>query len=76
MPDITMCEGTGCIIKDNCYRYTAEPSEFRQAYFAEPPVDKDGNCNHFWGNPDFKEKQKELLTDMMQADEEDGLYDD
>lgn len=48
MPDITMCEGTDCPHKEKCYRYTAKPSEFRQSYFAEPPI-KDGKCDHYWG---------------------------
>jgi hypothetical protein len=28
MPDITMCNGVGCEIKEICYRYKATPSEF------------------------------------------------
>ena len=48
MPDITMCEGTDCPHKENCYRYIAEPSEFRQSYFSIPPI-KDGKCDHYWG---------------------------
>ena len=48
MPDITMCEGTDCPHKEKCYRFTAEPSKFRQSYFAEPPI-KDGKCDHYWG---------------------------
>lgn len=48
MPDITMCSGTDCPHKENCYRYTAKPSEFRQSYFVEPPI-KDGKCDHYWG---------------------------
>ena len=38
MPDITMCKGEGCPIKIGCYRYRADPSEFRQSYFVEPPI--------------------------------------
>jgi len=41
MPDITMCDGGSgnreCPMKDNCYRYTATPSEFNQSYFAVAP---------------------------------------
>lgn len=49
MPDITMCTGTDCPIKDNCYRYWAEPSEFRQAYFFNPPYDETNKkCNEKW----------------------------
>jgi len=51
MPDITMCNGEGCGIKATCYRFTATPSEFRQAYFVTPPftVKMDGTaCYHYW----------------------------
>lgn len=48
MPDIAKCEGTGCPVKEKCYRFTAKDSEFRQSYFIEPPY-KDGKCDHYWG---------------------------
>jgi len=32
MPDITMCDSVECPRKNECYRYTAKPSEYRQAY--------------------------------------------
>lgn len=45
MPDITMCEGTGCPMKNICYRYTAIPSS-RQSYFMKSP--NDGvECEYF-----------------------------
>jgi len=48
MPDITMCSGEGCPHKEQCYRFTAKPSEFSQSYFVEAPI-KDGKCDHYWG---------------------------
>lgn len=39
MPDITMCKGDGCGVRDNCYRYTAKPDKW-QSYFAKPPRDE------------------------------------
>jgi len=45
MPDITMCSGANCPLKDECYRYTAEPSKFKQSYFMNPPI-KDGKCEY------------------------------
>ena len=52
MADITMCWGTDCAIKDNCYRYKAQPNSNRQAYFTIAPVELDENdkfifCNYF-----------------------------
>lgn len=54
MTDITKCQGTGCIVKETCYRYTAPDSE-RQSYFIEPPIQAsrqhDGmNCSYYWKN--------------------------
>jgi hypothetical protein len=34
MPDITMCDSVECPRKNECYRYMAKPSEYRQAYSA------------------------------------------
>jgi len=47
MPDITMCHGEGCHAKEQCYRFTAKPSDY-QSYFMTPPI-KDGKCDHYWG---------------------------
>jgi hypothetical protein len=44
MPDIAKCKGEGCALRGNCYRYTSEPSQFRQAYFTFSPVKPDGTC--------------------------------
>ena len=51
MPDITMCKGEACSIKESCYRYKATPNEYRQSYFVEPPFKKKmsgTDCEHFW----------------------------
>lgn len=49
MPDISMCVGKECPQKDKCYRYTAIPCEYRQAYFVTPPYTMDG-CPYFTSN--------------------------
>lgn len=47
MPDITMCKGGDCPLKETCYRYTAKPTPHWQSFFAEPPFT--GNeCAHYW----------------------------
>ena len=55
MPDISLCIGNQCSIKEKCYRYTAKPDEYGQAYFSVPPYkDKEENkhkdvyCEYFW----------------------------
>ena len=47
MPDITMCEGEGCDVKNTCYRFTAKPSKFMQSYFTATPI-KDEGCEYYW----------------------------
>lgn len=32
-----MCDGNECQLKENCFRYKATPSKFRQSYFIETP---------------------------------------
>ena len=46
MADITMCKGDSCPLKDNCYRYLANASEY-QYYFVEAPY-KDKDCEYYW----------------------------
>jgi hypothetical protein len=48
MADITKCKGEGCPIKESCYRFTAEASDFRQSYFLTPPFDGK-TCDVYWG---------------------------
>lgn len=50
MPDISMCFGYTCPNKDFCYRHTAEPNPYRQAYFANDPREDNGECNFFGPN--------------------------
>lgn len=47
MPDITMCKGNKCPLKENCYRYKAIPSEYRQSYFVEPPFEN-SECEYYY----------------------------
>lgn len=52
MADITMCKSQDCPLRDTCYRYKAKASEYLQAYFTEPPYNKEtGECPTYWGTP-------------------------
>ena len=51
MPDITMCPGKDCPLKERCYRFRATPTPWRQSYFVAPPFKEttDGpQCKYFW----------------------------
>lgn len=48
MPDISMCSGEGCPRAPTCYRAQATPDEYRQTYFASPPMKPDQSCEYHW----------------------------
>ena len=52
MPDITMCKGDGCPLKEHCHRYKATPDELYQSYFTYPPFQTipggEIKCDHEW----------------------------
>lgn len=48
MPDISMCGNTNCPFRMKCFRYTAIPSEFRQAYSSFKP--NENSCDYFIDN--------------------------
>jgi hypothetical protein len=53
MPDITMCYGFECPLKEKCKRFTSKPSNVWQAYFLSPPytiTDDKFKCDMFWGD--------------------------
>lgn len=62
MPDITMCYGNKCPKKETCYRYTAKPNTHWQSYFKDAPIDKKGNCNHYWNNKQKKQWKQQLTN--------------
>lgn len=58
MPDITMCKGRDCPLRESCYRYTATPSEYRQSYFVTDPIElrDDDDCDYWIDNIDRNKK--------------------
>ena len=52
MPDIEMCTNVRCPIRENCYRFTAEPSEIVQRYshFKPTKTGKHTACDYFISN--------------------------
>ena len=60
MPDITMCVGIFCPLKETCYRYLASPNEY-QSYFLEAPY-KNNECEHYWkiDNPQKKTNENKF----------------
>ncbi len=52
MPDISLCKGNECVLKESCYRFKAQPDHY-QYYFAKPPFnstesDDQPSCDYFW----------------------------
>lgn len=50
MPDISMCKNSKCPLREDCYRFTAEPNPWRQAYsvFQFSVVDGVAKCDYYW----------------------------
>ena len=48
MPDISMCDNEQCPLKETCYRFTATPSEFRQAYAKFKYNEETESCDYYW----------------------------
>tara|TARA_R110002020_G_scaffold15980_3_gene56754 strand:- start:1371 stop:1559 length:189 start_codon:yes stop_codon:yes gene_type:complete len=55
MPDISMCEGKHCKLKQHCYRYRAIPNKYRQSFIV---LDKESqqDCEYFY---DIRDKPKD-----------------
>ncbi len=47
MPDITMCFGKDCPLKESCYRFKAMANVYGQAYFGKTPY-KNSKCDYYW----------------------------
>jgi hypothetical protein len=58
MADMCMCQGLGCPLKKDCYRYTA-PTYGDQLYFNDSPYEN-LECKCFIDN---KKDKKNLLND-------------
>lgn len=59
MPDITMCMGGDCELKEKCYRYTAKVNIYSQSYFSKIPYWNSQSCQEYWDNtPISKTKTK------------------
>ena len=63
MPDISMCKGTGCSKRNNCYRYRAQPHPNRQSYFAKPPKKPDGRCDYYWSCKNYDPEYLEPIEE-------------
>lgn len=47
MPEITMCNGGDCPLKETCYRFKAMKKVYGQTYFLSQPQ-KNGECGYYW----------------------------
>jgi hypothetical protein len=70
MPDISMCSGDGCPIKERCHRFTATPNEYRQSYFVNPPYEN-GKCVYYWGDAheNLMKELEEIVKHQNKSDE-------
>lgn len=52
MPDISMCNNATCPFKEQCYRFTAKPSNWQSYADFKPHTNEneDMECDYFWDN--------------------------
>ena len=50
MSDISMCKNETCKVRDQCYRFTADPAQAGQSYGDFAPSDDKAcpECCYFW----------------------------
>lgn len=57
MPDISMCSGIDCPLKETCYRYTAQPNPLWQSWVTDVHYDHEKQtCG--WHYPLIEKKEK------------------
>lgn len=62
MPDITMCYGDTCPLRQRCYRYRAITAG-RQSYFGSLPFDAArGTCDDFWDIARLEPSEDDIRT--------------
>lgn len=52
-----MCDNSKCPSRNQCYRFTATPSNFYQAYGAFEVKEGEEKCEYFWEDLDSSENQ-------------------
>lgn len=62
MPDISMCNGLNCPLRETCYRHIATPS-YRQSYFMTAPIKEDKTCDYYWKAEEKDIKKLDYLND-------------
>lgn len=62
-----MCRNETCTNKLRCYRYTAVPNEYYQAYGAFEQEEESGRCEYFWSNkpPRIRKRKKKNKKQVL-----------
>ena len=60
MPDISLCKNNNCTLRVNCFRFLAEPNEYRQSYGSFEP-NENNECSNF---VDFSKHPHHKLRDF------------
>ena len=68
MPDISMCEGKDCPIRQHCYRHTASANKKWQSWLCDAPYDhKKRRCDEYIENDKARkigEKSKTVMESI------------
>ena len=68
MADITKCEGIGCSVAQQCYRYTSISADW-QSYFAHMPSPTGRQCEYFIQKPKSEIKMPEVEKPKWRKDD-------
>jgi hypothetical protein len=62
MPDMSICTGNDCPLKDSCYRYKAKAGEYMQSYIEAPYNVEEAKCDFYWPTKQLKNgKDKSII---------------
>ncbi len=59
MPDMSICTGEECPLRNTCYRYRANASEYLQSYIESPYSTEESKCDFYWP---LRQKQENNLN--------------
>lgn len=51
-------------MKESCHRFTAKRG-FYQSWFFKPPQKKNGECEYYWDNNEYRSKKKDSFDGDM-----------
>ena len=58
MTDICKCNNKNCKIRNSCYRFLADDSDYQAYFIVDKVVDNENDCNEYWKVTNDKEIER------------------